>query len=120
MAIPKSEKKVRDLMKADQMWKSFVRAEDDSIKIWTHNWGWIMEEYRCLHKKLKEKTDQSEFLTTVLEEKKDDPRKLTNFPETTNHEYGWLAAQKEFRLEKYGDEFFKAQPLPDIYKVPKH
>ena len=120
MAIPKSDKIVRDIMKVDGMWRHYVRAEDDSRKVWAENWGWIMEEYRCLQKKLQENSDKSEFLTRVLEEKKEDPRKLINFPETTNHEYGWVASQKEFKLEKYGPDLVKEHPLPDLYKICKH
>ncbi|XP_030750628.1 uncharacterized protein LOC115878315 [Sitophilus oryzae] len=119
MAIPKSEKKVRDIMKADEMWKSLIRTEDASNKLWDNNWGWILEEYACLEKALKEKTENSEYLTHVLEEKKEDNRQLTNFPNSTNHVYGWLAVQKGFELDKYGPDMFKAKPLPDIYSVPK-
>ncbi|XP_050300016.1 uncharacterized protein LOC126738637 [Anthonomus grandis grandis] len=120
MAIPKTEKKVFDIMKADEMWKSFIKSEDDSSKIWQKNWGWIMDEYRELEKKLKAKSEQSKFLTEILEEKKEDPRKLTDFPETTNHEYGWIGDHEAFRLEIYGSDIFKAKPLPDIYHIPKH
>lgn len=46
MAIPKSEKKVIDIMKADEMWKTSIRSEDASAKNWQTNWGWILDEYR--------------------------------------------------------------------------
>ncbi|KAL1509257.1 hypothetical protein ABEB36_004021 [Hypothenemus hampei] len=114
MAFLKSEKKARDMM-SDEMWKNCIRTEDKSVKDWQNNWNWIMDEYLCLQKKLKEKSDQSKFLPQILEEKKEDPRKLVNFPKTTNHEYGWVAAQKEFQLDRYGPDIFQAQYLPDIY-----
>ncbi|KAF7281223.1 uncharacterized protein LOC143204948 [Rhynchophorus ferrugineus] len=120
MALPKSEKKVRDIMKADEMWKSLIRSEDASEKQWRNNWGWIMDEYDCLHKSLKEKSEESEYLTHVLTEKKESRAQIHNFPNTTNHMYGWIAAHKELQLDKYGSDIFRAKPLPQIYFIPKH
>ncbi|KAH0999429.1 uncharacterized protein LOC109535300 [Dendroctonus ponderosae] len=120
MAIPKSEKKVIDIMKADEMWKTSIRSEDASAKNWQTNWGWILDEYRCLEQKLKEKSAESKFLTHIMEEKRQDPQKLVNFPDTTNHEYGWIASQPNFQLERFGADLFEPQPLPDVYRVPKH
>ncbi|KAJ8911088.1 hypothetical protein NQ315_000548 [Exocentrus adspersus] len=116
-----TEKKVklRDCVKDQQMWKVYIESEDDSCHIWKHNWGWILDEYRCLKKKLDEKTKQSTFLAAVKEEIKENDRKLSKIPETMNHLYGWVAKEDDFKLEKYGCDYFKGLPLPDIYKIMK-
>jgi len=72
-----------------------------------------------LEKTLKEKSKQSKFLNEILEERKEDPRKLSDFPETVNHEYGWIAGNKEFQLQRYGNDIFKPLPLPELYRIPK-
>ncbi|CAH1160053.1 unnamed protein product [Phaedon cochleariae] len=120
MAIPKTDKRIKDIMTADEMWKVFIRSEDDSGKIWKYNWGWILQEYEDLKKKMDEKTATSELLKRVTKKREDDDRKLGTFPQTFNHRYGWIAEKKDFQLEIYGPDFFKPIPLPDIYKVPKH
>ncbi|CAG9761920.1 unnamed protein product [Ceutorhynchus assimilis] len=119
MALPKTEKKIDDMNKADEMWKCFIRAEDDSHIIWQSNWGWIMEQYRSLESKLKEKSKQSKFLTQILEDKKEDSRKVLKGADTSNHVYGYLTNYEEFQLEIYGPDIFKPKPLPPIYHLPK-
>lgn len=76
--------------------------------------------FRELKKKLDEKTQTSEYLQLVREEKKRDPRTLSKLPSAVNHEYGWIVSHEECRLEKYGPDFFKPLPLPPIYVIPKH
>ncbi|KAJ8942369.1 hypothetical protein NQ318_000349 [Aromia moschata] len=100
-------------------WKAYIRSEDDSGRIWQHMWGWIMDEYRELKKKLDQKTKESVFLSGVMEEVKEDPRKLIKVPESVNHEYGWVAVKPEFQLQIYGSDYFKPKPLPDVYKLIK-
>lgn len=80
----------------------------------------VAYRFSALEKKLKEKSDKSKFLTQILEEKKEDPRKLTKFPETTNHVYGWIAELKEFQLDTFGPDMYKAKPLPTLYQLSKN
>ncbi|XP_018573722.1 uncharacterized protein LOC108912814 [Anoplophora glabripennis] len=111
--------RLRDPVKEQQMWKVYIQSEDDGAKIWKHNWGWILDEYKCLKKTLDEKTEQSTFLAAVKEEVKEDNRKLSKIPESINHFYGWVAKEEDFKLEKYGPDYFKALQLPDIFKLIK-
>ncbi|KAJ8981316.1 hypothetical protein NQ317_015449 [Molorchus minor] len=57
------------------------------------------------------------ILNQVREEVKEDPRKLSRVPESVNHDYGWLAQKKEFQLQIYGAEYYKAGPLPDYFRA---
>ncbi|KAG5892382.1 hypothetical protein JTB14_035995 [Gonioctena quinquepunctata] len=115
--MPKNTKKIKDIMIADEMWKEYIRAGDDSEKIWRQNWGWLLDEYKDLKEKMDEKTENSELLKRVTKEKVKDTRELGNFPLTTNHWYGWVAKKEEFQLERYGPDIFKPLPLPDLYNV---
>ncbi|XP_023015638.1 uncharacterized protein [Leptinotarsa decemlineata] len=118
MALPKTDKKIKDMVQADEMWKVYIRAGDDSEKIWRYNWGWMLDEYKDLKQKMDEKTATSELLKRVTKEKKRDNRVLGNFPLSLNHWYGWLAEKKEYHLESMtSPDFFKPLPLPEIYRV---
>nr|CAI5834383.1 unnamed protein product [Callosobruchus analis] len=112
-------RKIRDLNTADQMWKVYIRSEDDSGKFWKENWGWILDEYRKLKEKLDEKTADSEFLSGVAPPREIPDKKISPVPESFNHWYGWIAKEEDFKLDKYGPDFFKPLPLPDIYKIVK-
>lgn len=46
MALPKCEpKKIFDMVKADEMWKTLVKSENQTVKNWENSWGWILEEF---------------------------------------------------------------------------
>ncbi|KAJ8956569.1 hypothetical protein NQ314_006695 [Rhamnusium bicolor] len=106
----------------DEIWKLCVRSEDESDSIWKNNWGWILDVYNELTHKSDETTANSTYLASVTEEyqSKEDRRKLSKLPESTNHMYGWIAKDKEFKLNKYGPDKWEGLPLPTIYKVPRH
>lgn len=73
-----------------------------------------------LHKKLDEISKDSAFLHGVNKNLKEaDKRSIRPIPESTNHEYGWLASLPEFKLEKYGPDFDKPAPLPPHYHIFK-
>ncbi|XP_018320170.1 uncharacterized protein LOC112904449 [Agrilus planipennis] len=95
------------MVAADQLWKAYVVSEDNSKDAWTNKWNWILEEYEKLHQKLDEISKTADYPKPPP-----DVRSLKPFPNSVNHEYGWVCANPEFRLEKYGPDIMKPMPLP--------
>ncbi|XP_057657939.1 uncharacterized protein LOC130894916 [Diorhabda carinulata] len=112
-----ARKQIRDFARDDLLWKAFINSEDGAEKIWRSKWGWQLDEYKSLQETMKEYTTKSQLLRRVFVEAEKDLRKLGKLPESTNHMYGYVAANPEFKLEKYGPEVFVPLHLPKEYKI---
>ncbi|GJQ84901.1 hypothetical protein Trydic_g514 [Trypoxylus dichotomus] len=94
------------------LFKLYVRKEDTCVREWPQRWGWILDVYKKMQEDLGKSTEKSIMLEKPAVE---DTRKVAPLPNTSNHEYGWIAAKPEFRLEIYGPDV-KSYRIPDIYR----
>ncbi|XP_018320168.1 uncharacterized protein LOC108733483 isoform X1 [Agrilus planipennis] len=96
------------MVAADKLWKAYVESEDNSKDLWYNKWSWILDQYEKLHQQLTEVSAKADNIP----KKAPDQRSLKPFPNSVNHEYGWISAKPDFRLEKYGPDIMQAMPLP--------
>ncbi|XP_063907869.1 uncharacterized protein LOC135126012 [Zophobas morio] len=122
MAFGKSSdvKRIKNAVLEDRMLRTHERATQRTNKLWKRKWGWVLDEYEELHRKLEEISKTSEFLNEVNKDTGEkDRRSIAPVPQTTNHQYGWIPSKPEFGLEKYGPDVDKPPPLPPNYGIFK-
>lgn len=98
-----------------QMRDFYVKC-DYVNKKWEKDWEWLVDEYKNLHDEMSRISDKMEIGDPSAKKLFHDKRTTKPIPNSTNHEYGWLAEKDEFRLEIYGPDYSRPELLSD-YKI---
>ncbi|XP_014240114.1 uncharacterized protein LOC106661328 [Cimex lectularius] len=102
----------------NENFRKACEKEADSRYYWVEKWGWITKEIIDVNTKMLELKAERANRRESLELKRENEESSEEiivlqdpcpFPDTTNHEYGWLHQYKDWNLEKFGP--FPLMPL---------
>ncbi|CAL8337763.1 unnamed protein product [Lota lota] len=111
MATNVQESKSINFVNEDEIWKTRLKVEKESAKIWPHKWGFLTEVYIESQRegvRLREAAGELDLPPHLRARPPTPPEKYIHVgpsppvPQTAQAVIGWRSAQPHLQLEKYG------------------